>query len=139
MISSKRAVCSYNPLGVRFESEIKEVRRMEVWGEKFERVVERGRESWPEKHSRIIRCPLEFGGQKFIRGQTALIHDNLEQTCLFRSSVEESSLSNISRVEIFIRLVRWKGNFLKADWKVEEQLNLSVMFKLDIEMKKGKG
>lgn len=36
--------------------------------------------------------PFELGDHKFTGGQTAMIQDNHEQTCLFRSSVGESSL-----------------------------------------------
>lgn len=33
--------------------------------------------------------PFDFGDDKFIGGQTAIVHDNLEQTWLHRSCVGE--------------------------------------------------
>lgn len=36
--------------------------------------------------------PFDFGDHKFTGGQTALVHDNLEQTRLHRSCVGEQSL-----------------------------------------------
>lgn len=36
--------------------------------------------------------PLEFGVHKLTGNQIAMIRDNLKRTCLFTSSVRESSL-----------------------------------------------